>query len=81
MEESERPFKRPRTTVSQSRNATISNNLRTTLDTRDVQLSNNITTVIELTSQARYRRSASRRLISLPLRSRRSTNLPIQFRL
>jgi hypothetical protein len=52
MEESKRPSKRPRTTVSQSRNATISSNLRTTLDTRDAQLSDNITTVIESTSQA-----------------------------
>jgi hypothetical protein len=35
-EESKRLSKRPRTTVSQCRNATISSNLRTTLDIRDI---------------------------------------------
>jgi hypothetical protein len=79
-EESERPSKRPRTTVSQSRNATISSNLRIILNARNIQLSYNIITVIESASQAEYRRSASRRPISLPLRFKRSINLFIRFR-
>ena len=80
-EGSERPSKRPRTTVSQSRNATISSNLRTTLDTRDAQLLDDTTTVIEPASQAERRPIALERSISLPLRSGRSTNLPARFRL
>jgi hypothetical protein len=66
--------------ISQSRNATISNNSRTTPDIRDAQLSDNIITAIALTSQAIGRRNASWRLISLPLRSGRSTNLLERFK-
>jgi hypothetical protein len=79
-EGSERPSKRPRTIVSQRRNATISSNLRPTPDTRDVQLSDDITTVIKPASQAERRRNVLERPISLPLRSGRSINLPERFR-
>jgi hypothetical protein len=70
-----------RTNFSQSRNATISNNSRTTPDTRDAQLSDDTTTVIEEpASQAVRRRNASGRPISLPLCFGRSINLPKRFR-
>jgi hypothetical protein len=79
-EGSERPRKRPRTHPAQNRNTTISSTSRTISDTRDVQLSDDITTVAESASQAKRRRNASWGLISLPLRSGRSTNLPARFR-
>jgi hypothetical protein len=79
-EGSERLSKRPRTSLSQSHNASISSTLRTMQDTRDVQLSDDTTTAIEPASQAVRRRNAPGRPISLPLRSGRSTNLPVRFR-
>jgi hypothetical protein len=80
VEESERPRKRPRTRLSQSRDTTISRNLRPVLDTGDAELSDNPTIAIESASQVVRGRNAPQRLISLPLRSRRSTNLPVRFK-
>jgi hypothetical protein len=50
VEGSERPQKRPRTRLSQSRDTTISRDSRPVLDTGGVELSNDPTTVIESAS-------------------------------
>jgi urease accessory protein UreE len=80
MEGSERLLKRPRTHLSQSRDTTISLNSTPVLDTGGVELSDDLTTVIESASQVVRRRNAPRRLVSLPLRSGRSRNLPVRYR-
>jgi hypothetical protein len=80
VEGSERPQKRPRTHLLQSRDTTISPNSTPVLDTRGIELSDNPTAVNKAASQVVRRRNAPRRLVSVPLRSGRSRNLPVRFR-
>jgi hypothetical protein len=73
---SRRDPKRRRTNLLQSRNTTVSHNLRNMSDNIDAQPPDTTVTVATCVIPAVRMRNASRRLISLPLRSERSSNLP-----
>jgi hypothetical protein len=77
---SERSKKRRRISLLQSRNATISNDLRSISGNIDAQLSDTAITVATSATPAVGMRNALRRPISLPLRSRRRTNLLSRFK-
>ena len=77
--ESERPKKRPRTQTSHSHTAANSNNLLSLSDNRAIQLSDNTLLRRDLTQSSNRMRNAEERLISLPMRSGRTTRLPARF--
>jgi hypothetical protein len=80
VDEPERPKKRRRTNLLQSRNTTISHDSRNVSDNIDTQPSDTTVAVATGVTPAVRMRNASRRPISLPLRSGRSSNLPTRFR-
>jgi hypothetical protein len=79
LEESKRPKKRRRTSLPQSRNATISNDSKGLSGSIDAQLSDASIIVATSATPAVRMQKASWRPISLPLRSGRRTNLPSRF--
>jgi hypothetical protein len=79
VDESERLKKRPRTQTSHSHTALNSNDLLSLSDNRAIQLSDNTLSTRDLTQSSNRMRNAEERLISLPMRSGRTTRLPAQF--
>jgi hypothetical protein len=79
VDESERPKKRPRTQTSHSHTAVNSNDLLSLSDNRAIQLSDNTLSTRDLTQSSNRMRKAEERLISLPMRSGRTTRLPARF--
>jgi hypothetical protein len=79
MDESERPKKRPRTQTSHSQIAVNSIDLLSLSDNRAIQLSDNTLSTRDLTQSSNRMRNAEERLISLPMRSGRTTRLPARF--
>ena len=77
--ESERPKKRSRTQTSHSQIAVNSNDLLSLSDNRAIQLSDDTLSTRDFTQSSNRRRNAERRLISLPMRSGRTTRLPARF--
>jgi hypothetical protein len=74
--ELQRSKKRRRISLPQSRNVTISSDSRNGSDNIEIQLSGTAVAVANSAISGIRTRNASWRLISLPLRSGRSTNLP-----
>jgi hypothetical protein len=80
VDEPERPKKRRRTNLLQSHNTTISHDSRNVSENIDTQPSDATVAVATGVTPAVRMQNASRRPISLPLRSGRSSNLPTRFR-
>jgi hypothetical protein len=80
VKESERPKKRRHINLPQSRNAAIFNDLRNVSDNTGIQLSAITVTVVNPATLVIRTRNTLWRLISLPLRSGRSTNLLSRFK-
>jgi hypothetical protein len=79
MDESERLKKRPRTQASYSQTAVNSNDLLSLSDNRAIQFSDNTLLTRDLTQLSNRMRNAEEKPISLPMRSGRSTRLPVRF--
>jgi hypothetical protein len=80
VDEPERPKKRRRTSLLQSRNTTVSRDSKNVSDNIDTQPSDTTVAIATSATPAVRMRNASWRPISLPLRSGRNSNLPKRFK-